>query len=119
MSDFDSAWLRAYESRNAKQPEAQGGCDDESELQKEIITYCTKEGWVVFYSSMVHRTTRRAGEPDLEIYADGSRHWIVECKTRTGKLSPEQLGIKMWLEKLGHTVHVVRSMAEFMELIKK
>jgi hypothetical protein len=43
---------------------------------------------------------------------------LVECKTRLGKLSPEQLATQAWAAKLGHTVHVVRSMGEFLEVVK-
>jgi hypothetical protein len=41
----------------------------------------------------------------------------VECKSRTGKLSPAQAALKHHAEKLGHTVHLVRSFEEFLGVI--
>jgi hypothetical protein len=67
---------------------------------------------------MAARTHRTAGEPDFLILADGGRVLLIECKTRTGKLSPEQAALKHQAEKLGHRVHVVRSMKEFEEVIR-
>ena len=57
------------------------------------------------------------GEPDFVILAEGGRVLFVECKSRTGKLSPAQAALKHHAGKLGHTVRVVRSMEEFIELL--
>ena len=65
---------------------------------------------------MAERTCRTLGEPDFVILAAGGRVFFVECKSRNGKLSPAQAALKHHAEKLGHTVHVVRSMAEFLQL---
>jgi hypothetical protein len=42
---------------------------------------------------------------------------FIECKSRTGKLSPAQAALKHHAEKLGHLVHVVRSLEEFLKLL--
>ena len=42
---------------------------------------------------------------------------FVECKSRSGKLSPAQAALKHHAEKLGHAVHVVRSLEEFLKLL--
>lgn len=42
---------------------------------------------------------------------------LIECKTKVGKLSPEQRAVHAWAEKLGHKVHVVRTFAEFLSLL--
>lgn len=65
---------------------------------------------------MAHSTFRTPGEPDFVILAEGGRALLIECKTRKGKLSPEQRAIVAWANKLGHTVHVVRSFGEFIAL---
>lgn len=99
-------------------PGARVGESKESDLHNKIIEACKARGWIYFHGSMVVKSSRTIGEPDFTILADKGRVFFVECKTKTGKLSPEQLGIKMWAEKLGHTIHVVRSMEEFLEAVK-
>jgi predicted RecB family nuclease len=112
-SDSD---LRAYEARRNQQPTANGGVDDESELHRAIIDECQRRGWIVFHGSMAHRTYRTPGEPDFIILADGGATLLVEAKTRKGKLSTDQLGIQAWARKLDHTIHVIRSMEEFLKV---
>ena len=67
---------------------------------------------------MAHRAWRVPGEPDFQIFGDGGRVWMIECKSRTGKLSTDQLGVQMQARKLGHAVHVVRSMDEFRKVVE-
>ena len=66
---------------------------------------------------MSQKTARTIGEPDWTLLADRGRVFFIECKTAKSKLTPEQLAIKCWAAKLGHTVHVVRSMAEFLQIV--
>jgi hypothetical protein len=67
---------------------------------------------------MAHRTFRVVGEPDFQICADHGRTFLVEVKARKGKLTAEQLGLAIWAERLGHKIHLVRSVAEFLEVVK-
>jgi hypothetical protein len=90
----------------------------EKVLQLQIIDECGRLGWIVFYGSMAHRTFRVRGEPDLIVLADRTRLFLIECKSAKGKRSPHQQGIANWAEKLGHVVHVVRTMDEFNTLTK-
>jgi len=116
---FDSSWLNQYESRRAKPnatPASESSVSKESELHKAIIDECKRRGWIAFHGSMAHQTFRTEGEFDFTILADGGRVLLVECKTKTGKLSPEQAAIHHWAKKLGHQPHVVRSFNEFVEL---
>lgn len=85
----------------------------EAKLHDQILAECARRGWIAFHGSMAHRTFRTPGEPDMVVVADNSRFFLVECKSTKGKLSPDQLAIAAWANKLGHTVHVVRSMEEF------
>jgi len=62
---------------------------------------------------MAHRTHRTEGEPDFIILCDGGKTLLVECKDRTGKVSPKQACVIAHASKLGHCVNVVRSMEEF------
>ena len=89
----------------------------ESELHYAIISNCKANGWIYFHGSMAHKAIRTVGEPDFTLLLPAGRVLFIECKTRTGKLSPEQLGLSLWAEKLGHKIHVVRSMEEFKALL--
>ena len=93
------------------------GCEDESELHRQIIDECARRGWLVFHGPMAHRTYRVPGEPDFIILADGGEKLLIEAKTRKGKLSTDQLGIQAWARKLGHEIKVVRSIGEFLEAL--
>jgi hypothetical protein len=110
----------ALQARRApKQEPAKGtAAAREADLHREIIAECERRGWHYFRSSMAHRTHRTVGEPDFIICSDKGVVLFVECKSRTGKLSAEQQACHRWLAKLGHTVHVVRSMEEFLEITK-
>ena len=89
----------------------------EAELHEAVFDECRRRCWIALHGSMAERTCRTLGEPDFVILADGGRVLLVECKSRTGKLSPAQFALKHHAEKLGHTVHVVRSMEEFLRLL--
>ena len=92
--------------------------DREADLHNFIADYCRSQGWIALRGSMAHRAMRTLGEPDFTILADHGRVFCIECKTRTGKLSTPQLGLAILAEKLGHKIHCVRSMKEFLEVTK-
>lgn len=87
---------------------------DERELHNQIIAYCKSRGWIYLHGSMAKETARTVGEPDFVIMTDRGRTLFIECKTAKGKLSPAQLALHKWAEKLGHTIFICRSMDEFM-----
>jgi hypothetical protein len=93
------------------------GVPRESDLHEEIFDECRRRSWIALHGSMAERTCRTLGEPDFVILADGGRVLFVECKSRTGKLSPAQAALQHHAAKLGHTVHVVRSLEEFLKLV--
>ena len=120
--------LRDYEARQGCKPtppltlpfqseSSAASAAKEVDLHNSIISYCKSHGYVYFHGSMAHKAMRVPGEPDFILLLPAGRVLLVEAKTRTGKLSPRQLGLKLWAEKLGHTIHVVRSMDEFMILV--
>lgn len=111
------AFVNDYYARQGRQHESQGGVDKESGIHAQILDECKRRGWIAFHGSMARKTFRTPGEPDFILFADRGRVFAIEAKTARGKLSPEQLAIKAWSEKLGHTVHVVRSFAEFLEIV--
>jgi hypothetical protein len=93
------------------------GVSQEAELHEAIFDECRRRGWIALHGSMAERTCRTLGEPDFVILADGGRVLFVECKSRGGKLSRAQAALRFHAEKLGHPVHVVRSMEEFLKLV--
>lgn len=93
------------------------GVSREAELHGAVFDECRRRGWIALHGSMAERTCRTLGEPDFVILADGGRVLFVECKSRSGKLSPAQAALKHHAEKLGHTVHIVRSLVEFQKLL--
>lgn len=117
---YTNEWYLSYLTRRGanRNGAAKAGADDESELHEAILAECNRRGWIPFHGSMAHRAMRTKGEPDFVILADGGATILVEAKTRTGKLSTEQLGIQAWAKKLDHTIHVVRSIEEFHNLCK-
>jgi hypothetical protein len=112
-----SAEYLAYEARRRPQAAATQGCEDEAELHESIRQECGRQGWLVFHGSMAHSTFRTEGEPDFVILAPGHT-LLIECKTRTGKLSTAQRAVHAWARNLGHTVYVVRSMEEFYSVLR-
>ena len=124
MSDFTSTWLAGYTARMSQtgrtgrtgltSPDA---VERESDLHEAVFDECRRRCWIALHGSMAERTCRTLGEPDFVILADGGRVLLVECKSRTGKLSPAQFALKHHAERLGHTVHVVRSLEDFLKLL--
>lgn len=110
--------LIAYEARQRQDaaPADSDGVEREVDLHDAIIEDCKRRGWICDYSSMIHKTHRNVGEQDFTILASGGRVFLVECKRKGGKLTPEQLGRKVWAGELGHTVHVIRTVKEWMDL---
>ena len=119
--DFNSAWLANREAKEKIKTSPENHSADpgpESELHNKIIKHCRDNGWIYFHGSMATRTHRTIAEPDFTILCDRGRVFFVECKSAAGKLTPEQLALKMWAEKLGTTIHVIRSYVEFLEVTK-
>jgi hypothetical protein len=65
---------------------------------------------------MAAPTHRTLGEPDFVVLADRGRLLLIECKASAGKLTPEQAGMAAWAAKLGHTIHVARSLSDFIAM---
>ena len=91
--------------------------EKESTLHDQILDECKNRGWLAFHGSMAHKTFRTPGEPDFIIMLDAGRWLAVECKNRDGEVTVEQAGVIAWAAKLGHQIHVIRSLEEFLKLI--
>ena len=119
MPRMTSADLAAYEARRAPKMVASvsKGVEKEAELHAQIKSECNRRGWIPLTGSMAHRAYRTVGEPDFTIIADLGRVFFIEAKTKTGKLSVEQQSLKIMAAKLGHKIHTVRNITEFLEAV--
>jgi hypothetical protein len=108
----------AFLSKSVERNVSGDGLDSEADLHRQIQHYCQQQGWLVFHGSMAHRSHRTVGEPDFTILANEGRVVMCECKRRGGKLSLQQAATIHWANKLGHTIHVVTSMPEFVAITK-
>lgn len=70
------------------------------------------------HSRMDRATTNRVGAPDFVIQHAG-QVLNIEIKTPTGKLSEKQKDIHAWIERTGGIVHVIRSTAGAIALVKE
>jgi len=109
--------LHSFEAAQEAQRLAPDAVDLEEKLAQDIIGECNRRGWLWFRSRTDLASTRREGEWDFEILADGGRTFRIECKRRGEKERPEQLGLRLWAERLGHRVAVVWSFRQFLEVI--
>lgn len=87
-------------------------------LQAKIASECKDRGWLINQSRSWCKTRSTIGWPDFDILADQGVHLLVECKTAKGKLTPEQTGLILQAKKLGHRIHVVRSIRDWEDVLK-
>lgn len=92
--------------------------DREGKLHDQILEECKRRGWLAFHDRMDRPTTGTLGRPDFIILADNGRVIMVECKRGIQKPSTAQRDVIAWAAKLGHTVHVVRSLDDFLSIIR-
>ncbi len=90
----------------------------ESDLHDKIIEDCKNRLWLPIHSRMDRKTTTKNGTCDFIIFADNGRKFYIECKSATGKLSDEQQIFIAWMKRLKHTVHVISSFKEYLEIVK-
>lgn len=86
-------------------------------LHEPIIKWCKDHGAAFIRARSDLPSTIAKGAPDFTIFYQG-RVFLIECKSRTGKLKPEQLGWHIQAERNKFVVHIIRSMSEFLEIVK-
>jgi len=121
ISPFDYQQMLARVSRKNQEQIPQDAVSREvSELHEPIIRWCQAQ--VPFVPFIHARTDRKStiaeGAPDFAIFYQGHA-LLIECKTKTGKMSPEQLGWALAAERQHFRVLVVRSMSEFLEAVNQ
>lgn len=98
----------------AKRETGKGG------LHAQIVEWCGKQ-WppVKFIQARADKkSTIAVGACDFVLFLPAGRTVLVECKAKNGKLSKEQAIWAKELEMLGHTVYLVRSMADVLAVVK-
>jgi len=89
-------------------------------LHEAILDHCAAQWprWKVIHARMDKRSTIQVGAQDLTIFMPGGNVLCIECKARREKLTPEQLAWATEMSMLGHSVHVVWSMEDFLAILK-
>lgn len=118
---FTPADVLMMQQRLARGPEATQGVDAGEEIEKlhrPALKWLRENGHSFIYNRPDRASTGTPGAPDLVVAAGGGRILFIEFKTKSGKLSREQVTWHHLAATAGHTVHVVRSIEAFMELMK-
>ena len=123
FSHWTAADVARFNSKSAKQPppdDAQGLGEPvmrEADIHQKIIDECKKRQWIALHGSMAQASGRTIGEWDFTIVASRGRVYFIECKTKEGKWTTEQLGMREWAKSLGHFVYECRSFERFLEIV--
>jgi len=98
---------------NAIEPEVD---EAESVLQRDAEDYCRRCGWRYFH--MKYPQGNMAGLPDLLVWAKGGFE-MFEFKSKKGRLSSDQKKFIEDVKALGHEVHVIKTMEQFINIMKR
>lgn len=118
QADIERHNARAAGTIQAHEAKAEG-VKRELDLHGHISNFCRSMGWIYFHGNPSVRSRRTRGEPDFLCLLPGGKVLFVECKSEEGKLSIDQNSMNAHMVKLGHKMHIVRSISEFSALIEK
>ena len=90
----------------------------EAGLHREILQWCASNHCPVIHSPMHRKSSQTPGSPDFTIVLKNGHVLFAECKTKAGKLSEEQIVWHHLAYRNGKTVYIVRSMAEFLGIVR-
>ncbi len=90
----------------------------ERKLHDAIEAECKRRGFYYVHARMDMATTTAKGVPDFIIALPGGRTIWAEIKGPNTKVTREQAGALHWLNGLGHVQAVVRSLDEFLAVVK-
>lgn len=115
--------LEAMQARLAPKvrlPVPEDAVDNEGGLHNEIIEWIRSQHPQPAYihARMDRKSTINKGAVDFCIFWKG-RVLLIECKTRTNKRTPAQLGWALLAEMNGFHVYECRSMTEFRSIINQ
>jgi len=123
MSAWTNAEYMSALARLAKQtkpiPASYVCVEKERDLHDAIMAECRHRGWITIHARMDRPSTLEVGSPDFIILGSRGRVFIIEAKSKTGKLTKAQQILRAWAHKLGHEIVEVRSKEQFMHIIGK
>ncbi len=92
--------------------------EHEMKLHDDIMSYCMSRSprWMFIRARPDKRSTIAVGSPDFVIFLPCGKVLCVECKSKTGKWSGEQLAWREEMRMLGHELHECRSFDQFLSL---
>lgn len=121
ISEFDFQMMLSRVSKKAVAVPRVRTCakpvEEESELRNQLHDLCRARGWGYIAARSDQPSTIGKGVHDDTIFADHGRMFLFELKDREGKLSKDQNNWIALLRHNGHTVHVVRSIEEVLDII--
>jgi len=117
ISQLDYSLYIARQSAKSKTIKSSATPDmPEWKLHQEILDECRRRGWIAIHARMDKPTTTPLGTPDFVVIADGGRVLLIEAKSKTGKFTMPQMALRAVLNKLGHELHIIRSVIEFYQI---
>ena len=90
----------------------------EAGLHREILQWCASNHCPVIHSPMHRKSSQTPGSPDFTIVLPSGYVLFVECKTKAGKLSDDQVTWHFMAKRNGRLVNIARSMAEFLSIVR-
>lgn len=129
-SQFTSSWLAARRLKEIPQSKVQQirqahfdivELRTEEDLHEMIISWCRRQDPQIPFGHgrMDKKTGRTPGEPDFYLMLPGGRLLLIECKTETGDVSPDQKLFASSCKSVGHEVFIVRGYAAFLQLVRE
>jgi len=121
--EFDGMRSRCERARSGSVPlqsdTANAGPDREAALHEFIIDYCYTKWppWKTLHCRMDKKSTMEPGSPDFAILMPSGKFLLIGCKRPGEKPTAEQLAWHEQARLLGHTVHVVHTEQEFLEIL--
>ena len=127
MPNWTPEQLRLHQMKTATQPEfnepviksMEKEGEREAEIHDFIIGYCRRQDIPFTHGRMDKKTGRTPGEFDFYLFMPYGVILLLEIKTETGDLSPDQIKLHAAVQKNGHEVNLLRSIPEFMELMRR
>ena len=89
----------------------------EKNLHRQIESHLKELRWLYIHSRTDQPTTQAKGVPDFVCFPPQGRALFIECKTRVGKLSPEQRAFQFVAQLSGYRYEIVRSMQDFNSIL--
>lgn len=120
VQDASGQWRQAARTPNVL-PAAgasSSSAQREADLHEEILEFCRARQWPVVHSRMDRPATCGVGTPDFVVALPGGATLWVEAKRAGGKPTVAQLAWLAALGRVGHVAGVVRSMPEFVALVR-